>query len=341
MADLACSYTTLVLFPTHALTLSLRVEHIGMPCQLQLLMVLTVIRLLCNTSGSGKTRLLFEGLCRHWGFYFVVAQGVDGMGARDLETMIDIMSRTSDWTPDIFNCPDRKGARHKNDNIAYNRISKVLLARWVVFEVFIEVSKHVYGGVLHNGAQRDWLLFQIHPAIQVNGMDPFLACITNCLQNVDSDLLETLRVELSPSVLGPAFSSQSTFFYVLDEAQVAGTQYIDAFADEDIILRRPVLCPIVRHLTSHPNYSVKLIVSGTGFSLEQFEVVLASGVAKNQSKWKVVHATGDFSDQDTQLAYISRYLPESFLLSDSGALLKTRVHEWLRGRYVALIKPRW
>ena len=42
--------------------------------------VLTSFRILCNTSDYGKTRLLFEGLCQRWGFYFVRAQGPDGIG---------------------------------------------------------------------------------------------------------------------------------------------------------------------------------------------------------------------------------------------------------------------
>ncbi|KAK6991673.1 hypothetical protein R3P38DRAFT_2803704 [Favolaschia claudopus] len=34
---------------------------------------------LVNTSGSGKTRLTFEGLCQHWGFYLVGAIDLNGL----------------------------------------------------------------------------------------------------------------------------------------------------------------------------------------------------------------------------------------------------------------------
>ncbi|KAJ7655412.1 hypothetical protein B0H17DRAFT_956478, partial [Mycena rosella] len=37
-----------------------------------------------NTSGSGKTRLLFEGLCHEWGFYFASKRDSSGLGWYDL-----------------------------------------------------------------------------------------------------------------------------------------------------------------------------------------------------------------------------------------------------------------
>ena len=305
-------------------------------------MLLMAIRLLCNTSGSGKTRLLFEGLCRYWGFYFVAQPGSDGLGAHDLESLIAGMQRAPGWTHDIFKHSDPKQARLQNEDIAENLICKALLARWVVFDTFIKVVKELNGGVVPDGAQRDWLLFQILPAIQVNDMDPFLAFISSCLDDVSTAELIALGRKFTVSkVLGPAFSPQPHFFYVLDEVQAAGTEHINAFADGLGTTPRPVLCPIVRNLSSYPNRSVKMIVSGTGFSLALFERLLSSNVAKGEPEWGRVHAMGDFSDRDTQSACISRYLPPSFLRSESGTFLMTRMHEWLRGRYAALIKSRW
>jgi len=80
---------------------------------------------------------------------------------------------------------------------------------------------------------------------------------------------------------------------------------------------------------------VKVIVSGTGFSLALFKTVLGLGVGKLPCPvWDVTHITGDFSNQGTQLDYISLYLPLLFLITPSGAHLKTRMHRWLQGRYV-------
>lgn len=61
---------------------------------------------------------------------------------------------------------------------------------------------------------------------------------------------------------------------------------------------------------------------------------MASGVGEDsqESEFDVVHDTGVSSEPDTQLHYIARYLPPSFLASKSGTHLKARVYGWLRGR---------
>jgi hypothetical protein len=55
-------------------------------------------------------------------------------------------------------------------------------------------------------------------------MGLFLALITERLLGVSRDILAELQVPLTPvKVLGPAFNSPShPFYYVIDEAQVAG-----------------------------------------------------------------------------------------------------------------------
>lgn len=143
------------------------------------------------------------------------------------------------------------------------------------------------------------------------------------------------------SVLGSAFNpALDSFFYVLDEGQVAAKQHMNAFADADCKVPQSLLRPILGHLTSMSHPGIKTIVAGTGFSLDFLKTLVNSGIAKDSLPWEVVHTTGDFSNQDTQLAYISRYLPPYFLLSQSGNILKARMYEWLRGRYVVIILSR-
>ena len=252
------------------------------------------------------------------------------------------MSRTPGWSGNIFEDPDTSlvgAANERNQTIAFHRVSKVLLARWVIFNTFIEVVNafnqgHLKETLTVNDTRHAWLLFQILPL--GTPTDPFSQLIRECLTNVDYGVFESLRDSWDPArVLGPAFNPTTDhFFYVLDEAQVAGNRYLGAFSDANGVVKRPVLRPIIRHLTHPPNRLIKVIVSGTGFSLDVFKTVLASGVSKVESKWHVVHETGDFSDQGVQWAYLSRYLPPKFLLSPSGRHLRTRIHDWLRGRYV-------
>ena len=97
-------------------------------------------------------------------------------------------------------------------------------------------------------------------------------------------------------MLGPAFNPTTDFFfYVLDEAQVAGNRYLGAFSDANGVVKQPVLRPIIRHLTHPPNRLIKVIVSGTGFSLDVFNTVLASGVSKVESKWHVPKESEKFN----------------------------------------------
>ena len=253
--------------------------------------------------------------------------------------MIEAMSATPGWVRNVMKDPSPQeviNANDSNETIAFNRISKVLLARWIVFQAFIEVAKDLNGGVIHPNIRRDWLLFQILPFVHVNDMNPFLGLIHTCLVGASYEVLTSLRAQLVlDKILGSAFDpTTESFFYVLDEAQVAGKQYMGAFSDVDGEVPRPVLRPIIRHLVTSSKPFVKIIVSGTGFSLELFKTALASGVGKDSSSWDVVHTTGDFANQNTQLAYLSRYLPPSFFLSQSGRVLKARMYEWLRGRYV-------
>jgi hypothetical protein len=59
-----------------------------------------------------------------------------------------------------------------------------ILARWVVFKTFIQVAEELEeleGVVLQDDIQCDWLLFQIHPLVRINDMDPFSALVSLAL----------------------------------------------------------------------------------------------------------------------------------------------------------------
>jgi hypothetical protein len=252
-----------------------------------------------------------------------------------MEAMLFSVTTSPGWKTNILESGDQmavKGANDDNERITFNRLSKLLLARWIVFDTFIKVARSLNNGVLPDDIKHRWLLFQI----RVNEMDPFLALIDSCLVGVSTDQLRELNTSLSPTTI---LSSESEFnplsdlfHYVLDEAQVAGHQSMGAFVDAGGTTPRPILRPIIRHLTSTPNPFVKVIVSGTGFSLSLFKTVFTSGVGKSAKRTQ--YATGDFANQDAQLQYVTRYLPPGFLQSPSGISLIDRLHNWLRGRYV-------
>jgi hypothetical protein len=154
----------------------------------------------------------------------------------------------------------------------------------------------------------------------------------DCLNGATTETLNNLLDPIgSAIVLGPE-SANSTFFYVLDEGQVVGKQHMGALADSDCRHKRPVLLPIIKAFANSRHPTVKIIVSGTAFSLDLFKTVLTSGIGKVPDKWDVVCGTGDFMNRSKQERYITRYLPPSFLGGPSGIALVTRMFEWLRGR---------
>jgi hypothetical protein len=124
-------------------------------------------------------------------------------------------------------------------------------------------------------------------------------------------------------VLGSDFT-WNKIFYVLDDAQVFGEQYMGFFSDADGN-PRPVLQPLLRVFTA--NHYIPIILSGTAFSMDHFP----PGVSKAVT-WKRKHGTGDFMVEDVQLAYIASLLPPAFLASISGKELLSLMYIWLRGR---------
>jgi hypothetical protein len=254
-----------------------------------------------------------------------------------LEQALKTMARSLEWTPDAFENPMKiKNKISANETIAFKCVNKVLLTRWIIFRTFVEVAKEQNAGKLPPDIKRDWLLFQILPVFLIGDKHPFLAFMNSCLVGMSPEDLENQVSNFSPKdILGSAFNSEcDKFFYVLDEAQVAGETHMGAFADADGLIPRPVLRPIIGAWNTASSESIRFIVSGTGFSLSLFQTVLTSGVSKatGSTLWQEVHQTGDFINRGVQESYVSRYLPPTFLSSPSGTALVSRMFEWLRGR---------
>ncbi|KAF9075337.1 hypothetical protein BDP27DRAFT_1205869, partial [Rhodocollybia butyracea] len=110
-----------------------------------------------NTSGTGKTRLLFEGLCLHWGLYLPCIIDSIGLGAMDLSTAIEELKlRRLPPSSDI----DYTIILQNNLHATYRAVSITLLARLVVFQVYLKTC--VEDGFCHDHRKR-WLEVQIFP----------------------------------------------------------------------------------------------------------------------------------------------------------------------------------
>jgi hypothetical protein len=99
--------------------------------------------------------------------------------------MIYSMHDHDNWISDVFSdahSPNAVLRAHNiNEAIAYNRIRKVLVARWHIFRIFVEMAKSHNGGALPDNIKHSWLLFQLLPSVLIDSMDPFLAFINACL----------------------------------------------------------------------------------------------------------------------------------------------------------------
>ncbi|CAG8542620.1 15984_t:CDS:10, partial [Acaulospora colombiana] len=228
-------------------------------------------RVLCNPSGYERTKLLFEILCKHWGYYFRVTPGPSGIGAPDIQNLVNTLPRSLSWNGDIFQ-GETGGLRYpiankssRNERILESGLKKLMTARDLVFVEFLDVYKEVNGGEVDERAKFDWLLFQILPNVRINGMDPFSALVEFFLDDVDYEMVDHLDASTPIFKDLPNLNSRyPRFLYVLDEAQDADGRYMGAFSDPDGYFPEPVLSALARFLTN--GNGIGTIIAGSEIS---------------------------------------------------------------------------
>jgi hypothetical protein len=286
-------------------------------------------KFVCNTSGSGKTRLLLEGLWRNWGFYFTARNQPEGVGSSDLEqVLLDLRRRLKKIT-------DENDSTVLNDNqdVAARRLLLILYVRIFVFRVFLQCASAMPGGITEDHKGR-WLLIQVAPETLLARPDIFLALMRLAGRASTDYLHQVIRTEYDfvAELLGP---QPPVLFCVLDEAQVPTNEFLDCFRSEPEPAKpRPILREIIlTWIEVLPN----LIVSGTGVSMEEVETVISSLVAK-EGPGGVPPPTmtdlGGFDDGNGQRAYLEQYFPPGFLGTPLGEEIVSRAEYWFRGRFV-------
>ncbi|KAJ3864820.1 hypothetical protein EV359DRAFT_81072 [Lentinula novae-zelandiae] len=283
---------------------------------------------LINTSGSGKTKLLFEGLCLHWGFYFSCAIDSSDLGGGDFVLAIDDLESNRDWTGHLpFSSSPRYTTNLQNNIKTVFRLnSEALLARLLVFKMYLQACSKE--GFRHDH-RRHWLESQIFPHTLASSFEPY-----GKLKR------EIARAEVDDSVIDEAITrtlediqriwdiSPGEFFYiVIDEANVGCQKHSGAFEDE--YGRYPLLKEIIRSLQRRMGHlPVRFVVAGTIIPREHFQ--------SSSGEWDNFHwcsDTGCFDDPENHRRYISEFLPPQFEKSDTGQLLINRIWHWLRGRH--------
>lgn len=261
------------------------------------------LRFVCNTSGSGKTRLVLEGLWANWGFYFTTRPQPEGVGSSDLEEALSDMERFGQLTP--ITDQNRATALTENLNVSSRRFLLILYARMSIFRIFLECASAMPGGITASHKGR-WLLIQVAPETFLF-RDMFRSLVLwvgraskDCLYRaIQVDCLHVERlIGLKPQAI----------FCVLDEAQIPKNKMSDCFLSEtEPAQPRPILHQIIHTWTSVlPN----LIVVGTGVSTQELEIESSRVAAKEGGLGpETVTDLGAFDNEEKQRAYLQRYFP--------------------------------
>jgi len=274
---------------------------------------------------------MMEGLTKNWGFYLVAAPDVNGVGVRDLQDILDDIAEHHEWVSDLSRLPSGQRAHQNELNglIASKYLRKVLAARIVVFQLFLQLAI-VVDGELQEKHKRIWLLFQLSDQLGPHGgtLHPFVQIIRNCLRHASNDALVTLVERLND--IRNEYLPQSHFIFGLDEAQRAARLYPHSFiSSTSEVSYRSIIREIVKVFTKSP---IKLVVSGTGLSLGDLREAMASGVSKPAGAVTVFHQLGMFDTWPKLKPFLERYVPTSILKSKSGCRLQLRIQEYLLGR---------
>lgn len=296
-------------------------------------------RFLVNTSGSGKTRLLFEGLVKHWGFYFTTNVN-EGLGSKD---MADAITK---YIPES-NCFTHKPGKLDDDRmeqayilnhaIAQRRAHQVLTSRILVFECFLKMAQTSSQSTNPmrpiDQYKEHWLLLQLCSK-QILGVDLF-AKVSDLLKDASDDyLMVTIPTEVKERLVASQekYKLDTDFYLILDEAQRAIEELVGCFRSESKkLVNRPVLRPIISAWSAAADEKFPIIISGTGLSIDIVNEVVGSAILKPAPFGRVTR-TGAFDTRERQLDYISRYMPPHIAESESGKELLERAWTYARGR---------
>ncbi|TFK62636.1 hypothetical protein BDN72DRAFT_848450 [Pluteus cervinus] len=297
-------------------------------------------KLLVNTSGSGKTRLLLEGLTKYWGFYLTarVQVGVDALGSSDLMYTLEYhIPNTSGFNshPGSLNERFQEGAYELNHAIARRQMHQIFAARVLIFENFLKKVKEKFPTRSIHEFRQHWLFLQLRPLDTLLG-DAF-AELTRLL--TDAGRSSSYLIQYSGRLheklrnLQEEFDLGEDFFCVLDEGQKASETLTKAFRPTwhpNNIDTRPVLTSIVNTWLYASEFP--MIVAGKAIPIDfVFDPPgPAIGLSMN---FALTTDTGAFDDRKRQRDYIARYVPGHILESDSGKEFMNRAWRWFQGRY--------
>lgn len=277
-----------------------------------------------NTSGSGKTRLLYEGLCQHWGLYLTCVRDSSCLGDDTwsllLQDCIPYRRGFVDHLPssDSLAYP---GILAENMRITERAVKSVLLGFLLVLRSFLRIICDS-GVPLTDDHKKLWLTLQLYPKILgLSHLRIFKDVVDLVIQAPDDEILDALASTWE-DVQGLCNVSADGFFVGLDEANYPARLFETAFKDEHGY--HSILKQIVRSLKkSVPG--VTIIVAGTDIPKEYFH-------GDEWSSWRWTSNTGAFDTKDIQQEYLLQFLPPYLADSESSRILLENTWKWCRYR---------
>lgn len=271
-------------------------------------------RIFINSSGSGKTRLLFEGLCRHWGVYMTCAVDPSGVGCADVPYTLSVGVQKKPYFNGLEEICERDITR--NCCIAQDVFPVPLLSRLLLLSRFLEVVPTAERNT--NETRKRWLHLQVLPRFV--GCDGLLFELTRSLAALPPSAVQSSISATLLKIRALLGIHDLPLFCALDECQVANQKYPGVFGDDSTTLHQMAL-------SWQPYEHVSVILTGTAADVRPF-------VDATYPPYRICTDTGAFDTPDDQARYAMHYLPSPLVSSDEGKDLIYRMWLWLRGRCV-------
>ncbi|KAH7090905.1 hypothetical protein BKA62DRAFT_834991 [Auriculariales sp. MPI-PUGE-AT-0066] len=289
-------------------------EHTHVICTNLLTVLISVRRVILNTSGTGKTRMVFELLSRAWGLYFTCSSDQQSpYGSADLGYILTYMEGTqlcghpSTWQQPLAN----------NIQRARQALNNVITARLLIFGLFYDLVQLLR--IEEQVARQKWLLLQLRSDIIFGTSDDLFDELRAGVSRIDPNLVEK-RIETIISTRKFPLS-----IIAIDEGNVASKMHKSSYAMSDGSTLAPVLREVVRHFSSSfPTQ--RLIVSGTRIDMNVVTDAIENG-SSSQSRIRLVCSLGSFDTVERTRHYVQHFL---------GPVSKAqvaRMHSWFQGRH--------
>ena len=292
---------------------------------------------LYGTSGAGKTRTLFEHLCRQKGFFLVsVPDSGRNPGSSDLSALLCQVEKLDVVvlpTKDNAGLVDLQAKTKALQTDMLNRqkvTSKLALLLYIRFAVHERLENNILQRPM---SPYEWLLYQLFP-------EKFLA--GDVFNDVFQDLANIAAVQgfqlgdALPLLEGPSENASWSVF--VDEAQELLKTGRAMFCNKEENVHRSAFSAVVEGLWKSKKLRRTLhhaVFSGTGISFNELQEQAYSMVAKNADnptiRENLFFSNFKLLDPEDVLIYIGRFLDLDKVDKD----VSMHVAKWLRGR------PRW